>query len=126
MKRFYRTVVRVVGVALVIALGLLGADEFWEDIPGLSGCETELCCETCENIPVDRVVDGDTFVSGPFRVRLFGVDAPESRGAVRLRGYGQAAVSARRQRTIRARAQGARRLWPASLLHLHEFGRQHR
>ena len=23
------------------------------------------------------MVDGDTFVSGPFRVRLFGVDAPE-------------------------------------------------
>ena len=24
-----------------------------------------------------RVIDGDTFVSGPFRVRLFGVDTPE-------------------------------------------------
>ena len=77
VRRFYRTVVRVVGVSLVIAIGILAADEFWVNIPGLSGCETELCCETCENIPVDRVVDGDTFVSGPFRVRLFGVDAPE-------------------------------------------------
>ena len=28
-------------------------------------------CKTCENI------DGDTFVSGPSRVRLFGIDAPE-------------------------------------------------
>ena len=53
VRRFYRTVVRVVGVALVIAIGILAADEFWVNIPGLSGCETELCCETCENIPVD-------------------------------------------------------------------------
>ena len=48
---------------------------------GLSGLgsdrATTPCCETCENIPVTRVIDGDTFVSGPFRVRLFGVDTPE-------------------------------------------------
>ena len=62
VRRFYRTVARVVGVALVIAIGILAADEFWVNIPGLSGCETELCCETCENIPVDRVVDGNVLV----------------------------------------------------------------
>ena len=77
MRRTYRTVVAAFGVALLIAVGLLAADEFWVDIPGLTDCDTVLCCETCENIPVTRVIDGDTFVSGPFRVRLFGVDTPE-------------------------------------------------
>ena len=62
---------------MVVAVGLLVADEFWRDIPGLTDCDTQLCCETCENIPVTRVIDGDTFVSGPLRVRLFGIDAPE-------------------------------------------------
>ena len=42
-----------------------------------SDCNTTLCCETCENIPVTRVIDGDTFVSGPFRVGLIGLDTPE-------------------------------------------------
>ena len=77
MRRIYRTVVAAFGVALLIAVGLLATDEFWVDIPGLTDCDTVLCCETCENIPVTRVIDGDTFVSGPFRVRLFGIDAPE-------------------------------------------------
>lgn len=77
MRRIYRNVVAVLVVALVVAVGLFAIDEFWRDVPGLTGCDTTLCCETCDNIPVTRVIDGDTFVSGPFRVRLFGVDTPE-------------------------------------------------
>ena len=77
MRRIYRKVVALFGVALLVAVGLFAIDEFWRDIPGLTDCDTQLCCETCENIPVDSVIDGDTFVSGPFRVRLFGIDAPE-------------------------------------------------
>ena len=77
MRRIFRTVVAVLGVALLIAVGLLAADEFWKDVLGLTDCNTTLCCEACQNIPVTRVIDGDTFVSGPFRVRLFGVDTPE-------------------------------------------------
>ena len=77
MGNIYRTVAAALGVALLVAVGLLATDEFWRDVPGLTDCDTSLCCETCENIPVTRVIDGDTFVSGPFRVRLFGIDAPE-------------------------------------------------
>lgn len=41
------------------------------------GCDTSICCETCDTLPVSRIIDGDTFVSGFRRVRLFGVDTPE-------------------------------------------------
>ena len=36
-----------------------------------------LRCPDCEAIPVTRVIDGDTFVSGNTRVRLYGMDTPE-------------------------------------------------
>jgi micrococcal nuclease len=38
---------------------------------------TGISCTDCPLIPVDRVIDGDTFDSAPGRVRLYGVDAPE-------------------------------------------------
>ena len=75
MRRIFRKVVALFGVVLVVTVGLFAIDEFWRDIPD---CATTLCCRTCENIPVTRVIDGDAFVSGPFRVRLFGIDAPEA------------------------------------------------
>ena len=46
-------------------------------------CEVALCCFHCTLYPVQRVIDGDTFVSGrnrdgsESRVRLYGVDTPE-------------------------------------------------
>ena len=38
---------------------------------------TDLRCPDCPALKVDRVIDGDTFVSPLGRVRLFGVDTPE-------------------------------------------------
>jgi endonuclease YncB( thermonuclease family) len=38
---------------------------------------TGLSCPDCPAVPVDRVVDGDTFNSSYGRVRLYGADAPE-------------------------------------------------
>ena len=38
---------------------------------------SDLRCPDCETIPVTRVIDGDTFVSGNTRVRLYGMDTPE-------------------------------------------------
>ena len=43
----------------------------------VTDCATDLCCETCEFLPVTRIIDGDTFVSRGDRVRPFGYDAPE-------------------------------------------------
>lgn len=39
---------------------------------------TNLRCRDCEAIPVTRIIDGDTFVSGDTRVRLYGMDTPET------------------------------------------------
>ena len=43
----------------------------------ISNCSTIICCSTCMQIEVDRIIDGDTFTSASARVRLFGVDTPE-------------------------------------------------
>ena len=42
-----------------------------------SGLSTDLRCPDCDTIPVTRIIDGDTFVSGNPRVRLYGLDTPE-------------------------------------------------
>ena len=41
------------------------------------GCGTELCCQDCDVISVERIIDGDTFESAGRRIRLYGVDTPE-------------------------------------------------
>ncbi|HZA24638.1 MAG TPA: thermonuclease family protein [Dehalococcoidia bacterium] len=43
----------------------------------ISNCVTTICCSNCPAIPVDRIIDGDTFQSANATIRLFGVDAPE-------------------------------------------------
>jgi endonuclease YncB( thermonuclease family) len=43
----------------------------------LSQCSTIICCSNCPDIPVSRIIDGDTFVSANATIRLFGVDTPE-------------------------------------------------
>jgi endonuclease YncB( thermonuclease family) len=39
---------------------------------------TTLHCSNCPAIPVERAIDGDTFDSTTDRIRLYGVDTPES------------------------------------------------
>ena len=39
--------------------------------------ETSLRCDDCDEVRVDRVIDGDTFDTPSGRVRLFGIDTPE-------------------------------------------------
>jgi endonuclease YncB( thermonuclease family) len=43
----------------------------------ISDCSTTICCSNCPDIPVHRIIDGDTFVSANATIRLFGVDTPE-------------------------------------------------
>jgi endonuclease YncB( thermonuclease family) len=43
----------------------------------ISDCVTTICCSNCPAIPVDRIIDGDTFQSANATIRLYGVDAPE-------------------------------------------------
>lgn len=40
--------------------------------------ETSLRCTECPTLPVLRVIDGDSLNSDLARIRLFGIDAPES------------------------------------------------
>jgi micrococcal nuclease len=42
-----------------------------------SASSSELACTDCPLIPVERVIDRDTFDSSYGRVHLYGVDAPE-------------------------------------------------
>jgi len=41
-------------------------------------CSTTICCRDCIAILVGLVIDGDTFQSANDRIRLFGVDTPDS------------------------------------------------
>ena len=73
---------RAVNTALVVIFIVVGGSaliEIWPEIDRFVGqaCETELCCEECTSMPVTRIIDGDTFVSGRDRVRLYGLDTPE-------------------------------------------------
>jgi endonuclease YncB( thermonuclease family) len=42
-----------------------------------SNCSITICCNNCPEIPVNRVIGGDTFVSGNTTIRLFGVYTPD-------------------------------------------------
>jgi endonuclease YncB( thermonuclease family) len=46
-------------------------------VPFYSAAPAAITCADCPLIPVDWVIDGDTFDSVLGRVRLYGVDAPE-------------------------------------------------
>jgi len=43
----------------------------------ISRCFTIVCCSDCMEIDVDRVIEGDIFLSANARIRLFGVDTPD-------------------------------------------------
>ena len=76
--RLLRRVLSVIVVALLVGLAYRSAAGLLD-----GGCDTTLCCEDCDLIPVDRVIDGDTFVTGETGVtngdwvRLYGMDTPE-------------------------------------------------
>ena len=61
-------------VILAVSIGILVVMIWLSPIFVLS---TNLRCPDCETIPVTRIIDGDTFVSGDTRVRLYGMDTPE-------------------------------------------------
>ena len=61
-------------VILAVSIGILVVLIWLSPIFVLS---TNLRCPDCETIPVTRIIDGDTFVSGDTRVRLYGMDTPE-------------------------------------------------
>ena len=61
-------------VILAVSIGILVVMIWLSPIFVLS---TNLRCPDCETIPVTRIIDGDTFVSGETRIRLYGMDTPE-------------------------------------------------
>ena len=61
-------------VILAVSIGILVVLIWLSPIFVLS---TNLRCPDCETIPVTRIIDGDTFVSGETRIRLYGMDTPE-------------------------------------------------
>ena len=79
VRSIVETTVKVVLTTVFAAVLFVGALAVAPTIIDLvdRGCDTELCCEECVSIAVSRVIDGDTFVSGKGRVRLYGIDAPE-------------------------------------------------
>ena len=73
-------------IAWLVVLGVTSLAATLSCIPGspaptplplTATCTTVICCSDCPSIPVDRVVDGDTFDTPEGRIRLFGADAPE-------------------------------------------------
>ena len=79
IKRAVKRVVNLTLAVLFLAVLLYAGIEVGPEIYDLViGCDTELCCDTCDLIPVTRIIDGDTFVSeDDDHVRPFGYDAPE-------------------------------------------------
>ena len=73
---------------------------------GISNCSTVNYGPDCLDIPVSRVIDGDSFVSAKARIRLFGMDQPGARGTVLQRGYRTAQGACWRYFEGRARPQG--------------------
>jgi endonuclease YncB( thermonuclease family) len=48
-----------------------------EPVPNTSNGSTDIRCSNCPAIPVERIIDGDTFQSANATVRLYGIDTPE-------------------------------------------------
>ena len=46
-------------------------------VPSPGEEQTKLRCIDCRTMPVQKIIDGDTFDTASSRVRLFGVDTPE-------------------------------------------------
>ena len=65
-------VLAVLAVALS-ALAVWG----WFGGRGPADRPTVLTCSYCSLVPVTRIIDGDTLVSGNEHIRLYGIDAPE-------------------------------------------------
>jgi len=99
----YLSVGKFVATLAVIFLVFIAYRALTGGDGGDGGCETTLCCPDCEVISVTRVIDGDTFVSGGDRVRLFGMDTPEvgepcySEATARLRELAKDAVRVERR-----------------------------
>lgn len=68
MGKFIATLAVIV-LVYIAYVALTGDDNSGDGVGG-DGCETTLCCLDCEIISVNRIIDGDTFVSGGDRVRL--------------------------------------------------------
>lgn len=75
MGKIFTTVLVTIFVGVAV-VGILVTINTLQD-PFGSDCDTILCCQNCDSVPVERIVDGDTFRSEGGRVRLYGVDTPE-------------------------------------------------
>jgi endonuclease YncB( thermonuclease family) len=65
-------------LGMVAATGLLVACAATQATGlGASNGSTTIHCSDCPTLPVERVIDGDTFQSTNARIRLYGVDTPE-------------------------------------------------
>lgn len=60
----------ILAVSIGILLVLIKLSSLFE-------LSTDIRCSDCSAIPVTRIIDGDTFVTGVTRVRLYGIDARE-------------------------------------------------
>jgi endonuclease YncB( thermonuclease family) len=87
LVRLVRLLPRLILALVFVAVAYYGVSDVL-----LDGCDTELCCEDCDELSVSRVIDGDTFVSNGGRIRNYGIDAPEvgrrcaGEATARLRG----------------------------------------
>lgn len=60
----------ILAVSIGILLVLIKLNSFFE-------LSTDIRCFNCSAMRVTRIIDGDTFVTGVTRVRLYGIDARE-------------------------------------------------
>ena len=68
----------IVGAAAAILALLIGCTAAAEPMQVTSNSSTTIQCSDCPAIPVERIIDGDTFDTPTARVRLYGVGTPES------------------------------------------------
>ena len=79
VRRTVRRVVNTILVLTFLVVAIYGLATSWPSIQELLGqdCDTQLCCQDCETMPVGKITDGDTFFSGTRGVRTYGYDTPE-------------------------------------------------